>query len=268
MNEGRLSKTIDEAFDNEPKREYRSSRIGASIIGNPCLAYLALVLRGFPEESIPAKLKRIFRDGHRIEDLVIADLRKAGSVIHDKDPMTGEQYKWDRFNGNVVYYADGIIEVSDTESMLLEVKSMNGTLWNKFKERGVKVSHRKYWDQLQMGMGLSGYRKSVLVAYNKDTSEYWDEEIEYDEIAYHYLLHRAQQALTGGEERIAKDNSDWRCKACPKKDFCWSGKEDGLVKDKRTCKHSYLSQNGFACSKGCTDVCQEWERYVPPARRD
>ncbi len=260
---GELSDTIDKAFDAEKQSDYRSSRIGASLVGNPCEAFLALSIRGFPEVKSSPKLMRIFRDGHRIENVVIADLRKAGHTILDKDPMTGKQYMWDKHNGHIVFYADGIVE-GETTSSLLEVKSMNDAMWSKFKDRGVRVSHPKYYDQLQMGMGLSGYRKAILIAYNKNTSEYWDQVIEYDEIQYYHLLARAERVLMGAHERVAKDQSDWRCKDCFKRDSCWGNND--VPKDKRTCKHSKLAASGWECSNGCKDQCMNWERFEPKAR--
>jgi hypothetical protein len=261
---GELSGKIDEAFENEKPRDYRSSRIGASIIGNPCEAYLAFSIRGFPELDSAPRFKRIFRDGHRIEAQVVSDLKKAGYTVHETDPMTGKQYGWDKFSGYMVYYADGIIEKSDGSSMLLEIKSMNSKLWEKFKKRGLAVSHPKYFDQLTVGMGYSGFKKAVLIAYNKDTSEYWDEVIEFDDIRYYNLIARGERVLHGSKERVADSKADWRCKGCPRKHVCWEGAD--VPKDKRTCAHSYPAQGGFNCSKGCKDQCEHWERFEPTTR--
>ena len=57
-------------FASEKRGEARSY-IGASMAGTECIAQLALSLRGFPDDEPDPKLKRIFRDGHRIEDEVI-----------------------------------------------------------------------------------------------------------------------------------------------------------------------------------------------------
>jgi len=262
VHSGVLSESIDKSFDSEKPTDYRSKRIGASIVGNPCEAFLSFTIRGFPEAQIRPRVKRIFRDGHRIEDFVIKDLRKAGYTVHDKDPYTGKQYEWDKHSGYIVFMADGVIEgCGIQEPMLLEVKSMNGNLWSRFKTRGLLVSHPKYYDQLQMGMGLSGYRKGVLIAYNKDTSEYWDQTIEYDPVRYHFLLNRATRVLMNEAQKVAKDSSDWRCKDCSKKDVCWN--DAPVPMDMRTCAHAVPASGGWNCTKGCVGVCNEWERYKP-----
>lgn len=265
MKRGLLSECIDKSFDDEKPGDYRSKRIGASIIGHPCEAFLAFAIRGFPEAAVKPRFKRIFRDGHRIEDFVIKDLRKAGYTVHDKDPYTGKQYAWDKNAGYLVFQADGVIEGKGIiEPMLLEVKSMNGTLFKKFKERGILVSHPKYFDQVQTGMGFSGYRKAVIIAYNKDTSEYWDEVVEFDTVRYHYLLNKGTRVLTGNVTKIGTDPTDWRCKDCPKKEVCWE--EAPVVQDMRTCANTEPAVGGWNCSKGCVGKCMYWERYKPKER--
>ena len=265
MDSGGLSQGIDKSFDDEKTSDYRSKRIGASIVGNPCEAFLAFTIRGFPELLIPARIKRIFRDGHRIEDFVVKDLRKAGYTVHDKDPYTGKQYEWDKHSGYIVFMADGIIEGNGlTEPLLLEVKSMNGSLWDRFKQRGILVSHPKYYDQLQLGMGLSGYRKSVLIAYNKNTSEYWDQTVEFDPVRYHFLLNRATRVLMNEAQKVGRDATDWRCKDCSKRLACWEGAP--VVEDMRTCAHATPATGGWNCELGCIGTCKNWKRYEPKER--
>lgn len=263
MKSGTLSEGIDKAFDAERESDYRSSRIGASIVGNPCQAYLAMQIRGFPDVQTKPRFKRIFRDGHRIETAVVNDLRKAGYIVHEKDPMTGKQYMWQTYYGYVVFFADGIIEDRDG-LILLEVKSMNGDLWDRFKNRGLAVSHPKYLAQVQLGMGLSGFRRATLIAYNKDTSEYWDQTVDYDPIQYHYLLQHAVDVLMGHSRRIGKEPTDWRCKECPKRLSCWGNAP--VPEDIRTCANGFPTETGWSCKEGCVDKCKNWTRFRPEPR--
>ena len=68
--------------------------------------------------------------------------------------------------------------------MLLEIKSMNDASFKKFKKHGAKVSHQRYYAQVQLMMYLRPgdipVRRAMLIAYNKNNSEYWDECIEAD----------------------------------------------------------------------------------------
>ena len=58
----------------QPARQY----LGASGVGHQCEANLAFSLRGFPNTEPSPQLLRIFREGHRLEDQVVSDLKKAG----------------------------------------------------------------------------------------------------------------------------------------------------------------------------------------------
>ena len=262
---GEYSSAIDDAYVADVPKPYTGRRrIGAGIIGHPCQAYMAFSLRNFPELPHRPNLKRIFRDGHTIEKGVVADLRKAGYTVHDVDPMTGKQYQWTRNNGLLVYKADGIVEKLQV-CRLLEIKSMNDASWTQFKNKGIKNANRKYYHQLNTGMGMSGYRSAVIVAYNKDTSHYWDEVIEFDEIAYYERIYIAEQALTNRAEKIGKNSADWRCKDCSLAGVCWQN--DPVPQNMASCANALpVGEGQWQCPHGCVDVCLQWQRYVPKDR--
>jgi hypothetical protein len=107
-----ISKLIDDYFAKD-KREKARSYIGASSVGHDCTAMLSFSHRGYPDTPPDPKLKRIFRDGHRIEYVVLGDMAKAGVHVMDKDPMTGKQWRYTDYHGNSMGNADGIVETDD-----------------------------------------------------------------------------------------------------------------------------------------------------------
>lgn len=258
---GFISGIIEKAAQSKPADTYRSSRIGASVIDSKCEAFLALTLRGFPDNKVEPRIKRIFRDGHSYERTILKDLHAAGITVYEKDPMTGKQYMWSDLDGHFVYYADGIIEMSG-RSALLEIKSMNSENFEKFKDKGVFVSHPKYYSQLQTGMGLSNFESAIIIAYNKDNSDYWDEVVKADPVSFAALKHRATRAVVGDKKRISTDAHNWLCRFCNKSDSCWGFVEP--EKDIRTCANSYMTKDGWKCTKGCSGtVCTQWEKFKP-----
>ena len=186
-----LAELINEAYDKEEKDKPESPRsyIGASIVGNPCEALIAYSLRGFPNNPIGHKLRRIFRDGHRIEDDVVRDIKKTGVAVMEKDPFTGKQWAFDGFGGHATGHADGMIGPIDGDSMLLEIKSMNDNKFKEFSTKGVKYSHRHYYSQVQFMLGLGKLKECVFISYNKNTSDYCSEIVQYDEFFYNCLLY-------------------------------------------------------------------------------
>lgn len=259
-----LAELINKAYEDEEKSTSREPRnyIGASIVGNQCEALIAFSLRGFPDSELGYKLKRIFRDGHRIEDDVVRDIKKAKVKVMDVDPYTGKQWSFEGFGGHAVGHADGILETHNGESLLLEIKSMNANKFKEFSTKGVKFSHRHYYSQVQFMLGLGKMSSCVFIAYCKNDSEYHSEIIEYDEFHFNELAYKVERVLDGEARKISQDPSDWRCRGCFKRDVCWNEKEP--KKTMRSCK-SYKPQmkGGWKCEKGCQAECQQWEKYQP-----
>ena len=267
---GDITGLIDKAFDTEVVKPYVSrGSIGASVVGNTCDALLGFSLRGFPDGKIDPKMKRIFRDGHRLEDVVLKDMAKAGIHVMATDSRTGKQWEWRRYGELAVFKADGILDTSG-EATLIEVKSMNSDLHDKFKRVGVKVSHPYYHDQLQMGMGFSNIHRSILIGYNKDNSTYWDEVVEFDPLRFSYLLTRIERSLAETATKIGREDTDWRCRRCFKAGVCWKPETVAVIKTIRTCANSAATTKGtFFCRLGLEckpDVCASYERWKPKER--
>lgn len=253
---------LDEAMRQLKPREKTRAYIGASGIGNECEAAIHFALRGYTDTPPDPRLQRVFRDGHRIEDDVVKDLKKAGVHVMEKDPMTGKQWEFIGFEGHAIGHADGLYEASDGETWLVEIKSMNDNKFKDFSKNGVKSSHRHYYSQVQFMMGLSKISKCLFVSYNKNTSEYAEEEIDFDEFYFSFLCQRVENVLNGQVHKISQDEADWRCRGCFKRGVCWG--DIDVPKTKRTCANAQPDKNGeFTCSKNCTEVCQKWKRWQP-----
>jgi hypothetical protein len=253
---------IDEAYRKEPRREKTRAYIGASGVGQTCTAAIAFSLRGYPDTTPDPRLKRIFRDGHRIESIVIGDMKKAGLHVMEVDPLTGEQWTYTAYGGHVIGHADGLLEING-ESWLVEIKSMNDSKFKDCMERRVKYSHPSYYAQVQFMMGLAKIRKCLFVAYNKNNSDYLSEVVDFDDFAFAALQTKVERVLKGNGQKISRDESDWRCRGCFKADACWRDAEPEQ-KIMRTCGNARPTQGGeWKCAKGCGQTCIDWTKYQP-----
>tara|TARA_B100000214_G_scaffold370383_1_gene344943 strand:+ start:7986 stop:8807 length:822 start_codon:yes stop_codon:yes gene_type:complete len=257
-------KDIDEAYEKD-KREKSRRYIGASIIGNPCDAMIAFNLRGFPNDEPSARLKRIFKLGHILEDEVVKDLKKSGTYqVYEVDGLTGKQHTYTEMGGHVVCHTDGLIEVDENVS-ILEIKSMNDASWSKFKKSGVKVSHPSYYGQCQMMMGLSSVPTTLFIAVNKNNSEYHAEIVEADVFEFSFIKERIERAISGNVTKISVDETDWRCRGCFKRSVCWE--KVTPQPDCTFCVFAEATKNGeWHCHKHDTrarKVCSEYEQFKP-----
>lgn len=262
----KIAQRIDEAYRKKSEEKPRDY-IGASSIGHPCTAYIAMNLRGMSNTPPTPRQKRIFADGHRIEEQVIDDLIDAGYRVHAFDPDTLEQWEYTAMGGHIKCHLDGKIEdASLPDTALLEIKSMNAASFAKFQKKGIKYSHREYYDQMQMCMGMADLDGAMIVAYCKDNSEYEGEIVLRDQDTIDFLEGRILGVMQEGHgERIASDEADWRCKMCFKRDVCWGSPEPQKIC--RTCTHSVPTHDGqWHCSladKIAFEGCPSWTQWKP-----
>ena len=256
---------IDEGYDRKTEERARDY-IGASGIGHPCDAYQAYSLRGFPNTEPDARLKRIFRLGHILEDEVVKDLKEKADVrVWEVDGLSGRQHTYEEWNGHVVCHMDGHIELDDGELRVLEIKSMNDASFKKFKKDGVKYSHPRYFAQVQMMMGMSQIHETFFIAVNKNNSEYHAEIVKYDEFEFGHIKDRIQTVFDGNAKKISTDNSDWRCRGCFKSDVCWGDRS--VPKLCQTCSFSSPKPDGgWYCGKHDKDTfnpCEDYQLFEP-----
>lgn len=261
---------IDEGYASEPVKKARDY-IGASAVGHPCDAMLALSMRGMPDDPAGPRLKRIFMLGHALENTVVRDLKAKGDLrVWEVDGLTGRQFAYEAWGGHISCHADGQIELGDEELAILEVKSMNAASFAKFKEQGVRYSHPRYYAQLQMMMGMSGFHRSFFIAYCKDTSAYHAEIVEFDPIEASFIEARVERVLQGGAKRISTDPADWRCKDCFKRTACWDVAKISIEPECKTCAHAHPVPDGtWHCGlhdKSATQPCKDWAVYQPKPR--
>ena len=261
-----IIRAIDDAYENGKKEKSRAY-IGASIIGNSCDALIAFNLRGFPNEPPPPKLKRIFDLGHTLEDKVVKDLKKAKLSVWEVDGLTGKQHSYELWGGHIKAHMDGHIEIND-EVHVLEIKSMNDASFSKFQKDGVKISHPNYFAQVQMMMGMSGFRKAFFIAINKNTSEYHAQIVHFDDFEYAHIQERIERVVTGKAKKISTDSTDWRCRGCFKRGVCWGDRAVPVACE--TCQFSGPKPDGgwhcYKHDRTALEPCADYQRYEPLPR--
>ena len=265
-----VAQAIDRGYEERPRSDKPRQYIGASNVGNDCEAALAFSLRGYPDTPPSPKLQRVFNLGHLIEDIVVADLKKRADIrVWEKDGLTGRQHAYDLFGGHVSCHMDGHVEIGDCgEVGVLEVKSMAQTYFNKCMKHGVQKSHPKYFSQLQLMMGMSGMRKSLLVAYCKNTSRYLSEIVEFDEFEYEALLAKIDIVMMNDATKVSTKPDDWRCKGCFKRGVCWENLD--VPRECNTCSYAIADERGiWFClkyEKEAINPCDEYKKYMPKER--
>jgi len=262
---------IDHGFAETARKKGEKPRcyIGAST-GHECIAKMQLSLRGAPNDPVDPRTQRIFREGHRLEDQVVRDMKRMANVrVYEKDLMTGRQHRAEWLGGHVVCHSDGLVDLEDgSQQLILEIKSMNDANFKKFKTYGVKASHRHYYSQMQMMMAMFKIERSFFISYCKNTSGYHAEIVPFDQEMWDEIYSNIQAALDGHSWRVSSTPNDWRCKMCFKRTQCWEN--PALNPTCQMCSHSRPDDDGgFTCkltNRQEKEACGQYEQIKMEAK--
>lgn len=209
--------------------------LGMSEIGEPCSRKI-WYNQNDPVPIEDPRVLRIFDLGNLIEDAMIKKLKEAGFELLDRDPDTGEQFRFtdldERFSGGI----DGVIRGLPESSKwhVWEMKSANDRRFKQFKEEGY-ISEPVYYGQIQLYMHYTGLDRAMVMVYNKNNSDIYYERIKYEKSTAKNLISKALEILEAEEppERAYKRKSFYKCRFCNHKDKCWSNDVQDKIKQKR-----------------------------------
>ena len=206
MATGKLTKLIEKTphVSREKLRDY----IGASSIGSDCIRQIWYEFQGAKSSPIPNKIRRTWEIGNRLEGMIIQLLRDAGLDVNES--QTEYQHaEMPYFRG----HCDGVIV---NYNALLEIKTAKHSSFSVFVKKGVKKWFPKYYAQMQAYMGMSGIHKAYMLVLNKDTSELWDELVQFDPETYQRLSEVAQLVYETPipPPRISGSPIWFQCKMC------------------------------------------------------
>jgi hypothetical protein len=191
--------------------------IGASGIGSDCLRQIWYQYQGVEGESVPARTKRIWAVGKRLEGLILDWLEDAGIEI----ARTWCDLKADGmpyFQGHV----DAVWIKKGIAFAIIEVKTAKAASFGVFVKKGAKVWNPQYYAQIQSYMGMSGVFSTYILVLNKDNSDLSDELVKFDPVFYEglkqkaYMIHRA----TVEPPRIHGSPMYFKCKMCKFNKVC------------------------------------------------
>jgi CRISPR/Cas system-associated exonuclease Cas4 (RecB family) len=214
MDKDKLTKLIEksqEQVTDEP-RDY----IGASIIGSDCLRQIWYEFKGEEAQGVPAKFRRTWAIGKRLEGLIIEWLINAGIKVLTFD-VTYKSGTVSEFRGHI----DALVEINK-KNYILEIKTAKNASFNIFVKKGVKIWNLQYYAQVQSYMGMSGIHSTYILVLNKDNSDLSDELVTFDPDYYERLETKAAmiESATIEPPRINGSPLFFKCKMCKFNKVC------------------------------------------------
>lgn len=230
---------------HEASRDHRQSRrLGASEAGSPCDRAIWYGFRWWAaSEQFDGLMLRLFEHGHKAEEIIAEDLRRIGCEIHLVNLDTLEQFELTGCDGHLVCKLDGaILGVPEAPKTwhVWECKTHNAKSFKDLKAKGVKASKPQHYVQCILGMELSGMKRCLYLAENKDTSELYTERLRHEECKddIKAVMDRCQAIINAIEppERISSDPESSHCKWCRFLPMCHEGASP--LTTCRSCQHS------------------------------
>lgn len=233
---------LDELVGDGTPRPY----LGMSQIGHSCDRYLWYSFRWCFKKQIDARLKRLFKRGHREEKEIVCELEQIGIKCYDDQAEVSMAFGYSK--GHCDGKAIGVIEAPKTEH-LLEFKTMSDKYFKMMIKQGVKVSKPIYYAQCQIYMYKLGLTRALFIVVNKNNDAYYIERVKLDKGFAEDLERKAEKIVLSETPPTKEFLPTWyECKFCDARSICHGNVE--IEKTCRTCIHCDLIGEGKWTCKG------------------
>lgn len=257
-----------EAAHDEGERTY----LGASVIGDACERKLWYAFRwASPPENFSGRMLRLFATGHEQESRLIADLRRAGITVHDREgeKQIGVSSVGGHFRGHLDGIAENVPEAPKTLHVL-ECKTHSAKSFKELCAMGVGGAKPMHLAQMQVYMHLMGIDRALYLAVCKDDEQIYSERVEYDSALAIGLIAKAERIITANSPppRLHDDieaKAAWECRYCSMRGICHDGAMPRT--NCRTCLHSDAAMDGngkWWCARHSREIDAEQQRAGCP----
>jgi CRISPR/Cas system-associated exonuclease Cas4 (RecB family) len=232
-----LAEEIKENIYKQYSNELPRPHLGASQMGNGCDRALWLGFRWAVAPNHAGRVQKLFTRGHREEEIIINDLKKAGYEI------TGQQTRIN-FYSHVSGSVDGFIN-----GKLLECKTMSKKYFDALEKDGIYKTKYEYYVQVQMYMHALKIDEAVFIVVCKDNDAVYVEIVKYDKDVAEKAINRAIRIVN--YVRMPEPVDDFTCKFCDYNDLCKGSKTLSVNNiNCRTCAHSTpIEDSQWKCEK-------------------
>jgi len=238
------------------KKSKPRGHMGVSLLGHHCDRWLWINFRWAVVEDFDGRILRLFRRGHKEEDVIISDLRAIGMDIR------ASQRRVD-FGNHVSGSLDGVVEKGVPEAPkarhVAEFKTHSKKSFDDMVKNGVEKSKPMHFIQMQVYMHGTQINRALYLAVCKDDDRIYTERVKYDKKVAEDAIIRGKRIAMADRmpEPVSADPSWYQCKFCPAHSFCHKQEPTKRI-NCRTCAHSTaMADSTWRCERHEADNIPE-----------
>lgn len=238
------------------KKSRPRPHMGVSLLGHHCDRWLWINFRWAVVEDFDGRILRLFRRGHKEEDVIISDLRNIGIDIRSSQRRVD-------FGNHVSGSLDGVIEKGVPEAPkarhVAEFKTHSKKSFDDMVKNGVEKSKPMHFIQMQVYMHGTNINRALYLAVCKDDDRIYTQRVKYDKKVAEDAIIRGKRIAMSDRmpEPCSADPSWYQCKFCPAHSFCHKAEPTKRV-NCRTCAHSTaMADSTFRCERHDADNIPE-----------
>lgn len=249
-----ITSMIDQYHASKPSKP--RPHMGVSLLGHHCDRWLWLNFRWVVVEDFEGRILRLFRRGHKEEDVIISDLRSIGVDIRSSQRRVD-------FGNHVSGSLDGVIEKGVPEAPkarhVAEFKTHSKKSFDDMEKNGVEKSKPQHFVQMQVYMHGTSIKRALYLAVCKDDDRIYTERVRYDKKVAEDAIIRGKRIAMADRmpEPVSADPSWYQCKFCPAHSFCHKAEPTKRI-NCRTCAHSTaMADSTWRCERHDADNIPE-----------
>jgi len=188
-----------------------------------CLRALVYQWRGETPKTPDGRRFFVFSDGNLHHQAIIKQLEEAGITVTMKEAPLRDKER------NISGKMDALIKM-DNNYYVLEIKSISHMGFDEVMRTGAREEHvlqlQLYLHYVQNIFKINA-RQGIILYKNKNTSDFADFPIDYDETYVQGFFNQLKQI----EEHLkvntlperSYERKDWHCSYCDYRETCWAG---------------------------------------------
>ena len=250
-----------------------SWRLGPSTVSGECEREAVYKFRWFNHVIHSARMLRLFERGNEEESRLVRWLRMAGWRVFDRDPATGNQWRYSTHNDHFAGMIDAkLMHDRYGDAVFLgEFKTHNTKSFTNFVNEDLEKAKPEHADQMSMYGALDGeFSAAIYIAVNKNDDDVTVRVRPFDLQRGRSLIDKAHRIVHARQlpRRISDKASFYKCKMCDFQEHCHSNLPAAV--NCRSCRHAVpIEGSSWFCGHHNVSLtreqvhaaCPSWEQF-------